>query len=87
MLVKLPELRINQFKSYTDSVSDGISAVNHYVDGHHAFTMYRFDSDVPGLTNYKVHVSEYYYQQFLFFLDYYAMDFYSPAYRQFIVRL
>ena len=87
MFVKMPELRINQFKAYATNVSDGISAVNHYVDGHHAFTMYRFGSDVPGLTNFKVLVSEYYYQQFLFFLDYYALDFYSPAYRQFIVRL
>lgn len=87
MFVKMPELRIHQFKAYVNGVSDGISAVNHYVDGHHAFTMYRYGSDEPGLTNYKVLVSEYYYQQFLFFLYYYAMDFYSPTHRQFIVRL
>lgn len=87
MFVKLPELRMHQFKSYADSVSDGISAANHYTDGHHAFTMWKVDSDISGLTNYKVLVSEYYYQQFLFFLDYYALDFYSPAHRKFIVRL
>ena len=87
MFVKLPELRIQQFKSYAEDVSDGISAVNRYVDGHHAFEMWQVDSDVPGLTNFKVIVSEYYYQQFMVFLDYYGLDFYSPTYRQFIVRL
>lgn len=87
MFVKLPELRMQQFKSYAHDVSDGISAVNRYVDGHHAFSMWQVDSDVPGLVNYKVLVSEYYYQQFMLFLDYYGLDFYSPTYRQFIVRL
>ena len=88
MFVKLPELRMNQFKSYAAYVSDGISAANHYVDGNrHAFTMWQVDPDVPGLTSYKVLVSENYYQQFLFFLDYYGLSFYSPAHRQFIVRI
>lgn len=87
MFVKLPELRMQQFKSYASYVSDGISAANHYVDGNHAFTIWQVDPDVPGLTNYKVLVSEHYYQQFMFFLDYYGLDFYSPKYRQFIVRL
>lgn len=87
MFVKLPELRMHQFKSYAAVVSDGISAVNHYVDGHHAFTMWQVDPDVPGLTSYIVFVSEYYYQQFMLFLDYYGLNFYSPAYRKFIVRL
>lgn len=87
MLVKLPEMRMHQFRSYAESVSDGISAVNHYVDGYHAFTMWQVDPDVSGTTCVKVIVSEYYYQQFLFFLDYYALDFYSPKHRHFIVRL
>lgn len=88
MLVKLPELRMQKFKSYASEVSDGVSAVNHYIDGgRHAFTMWQVDPDVPGLTNVKVLVSEYYYQQFMLFLDYYGLDFYSPKYRQFIVRL
>lgn len=87
MLVKLPELRIHQFKAYANDVSDGITAINHHVDGHHAFTMWRVEPDVPGLGNYKVMVSEYYYQQFMLFLDYYGLDFHSPAHRQFIVRL
>lgn len=87
MFVKMPELRIKQFESYANEVSDGITAVNHYFDGHHAFTMYRFGSDEPGITNYKLLVSEYYYQQFMLFLYYYGLDFYSPTYRQFIIRL
>lgn len=87
MLVKLPELRMQQFKSYAETVGDGITAVNHYVDGRHAFIMYRFGSDKPGITNYKVIVNENYYQQFMLFLDYYALDFYSPTHRHFIVRL
>lgn len=79
---------MHQFKSYAAAVSDGISAANHYVDvNHHAFTMWQVDPDVPGLTSYRVIVSEYYYQQFLFFLDYYGLNFYSPTYRHFIVRL
>ena len=57
MFVKLPELRMNQFKSYAAVVSDGISAANHYVDGnHHAFTMWQVDTDVPGLTSSMVFV-------------------------------
>ena len=87
MFIKLPELRMPKFRAYAHHVSDGISAVNHYVDGHHAFIMWQVEPDVVGLTNYEVVVSEYYYQQFMFFLDYYGLDFYSPAYRQFIVRL
>ena len=87
MFVKLPELRMPQFKAYAHDVSDGISAANHYTHGHHAFTMWQVEPDVPGLTNYKVIVSEYYYHQFMLFLDYYGLDFYSPSYRQFIVRL
>lgn len=87
MLDKMPELRLQQFKAYAIEASDGISAANHYIDGNHAFTMWQVDPDVAGLTNYKVLVSEYYYQQFMFFLDYYGLDFYSPTHRQFIVRL
>lgn len=87
MFVKMPELRLQQFKAYSREASDGISAANHYVDGHHAFTMWQVDPDVSGLTNYKVIVSECYYQQFMFFLDYYGLNFYSPTHRQFIVRL
>ena len=87
MFIKMPELRMQHFKSYADAVSDGISAANHYVDGHHAFTMWQVEPDVPGLTNFKVIVSEYYYQQFMMFLDYYGLNFYSPTHRQFIVRL
>lgn len=87
MFVKMPELRLQQFRAYTSEASDGISAANHYVGGHHAFTMWQVDPDVPGLTNFNVIVSEYYYQQFMLFLDYYGLNFYSPAHRQFIVRL
>ena len=64
MFVKLPELRMQQFKSYAEDVSDGISAANHYVEvNHHAFTIWQVDPDMPGLTSYKVLVSEYYYQR------------------------
>ena len=87
MFVKLPELSIYKFTAYSNDVSDGISSVNHCVDGHHAFTMWQVDPDVPGLNNYKVIVSEYYYKQFRLFLNYYELDFYSPTHRQFIVRL
>ena len=57
MFVKLPELRMNKFTAYAHDVSDGISAANHYVDGHHAFTMWQVEPDVAGLTNFKVIVS------------------------------
>ncbi len=67
MFVKMPELRMQHFKSYASDVSDGISAANHYVGGHHAFTMWQVEPDVSGLTNYKVIVSECYYQQFMQF--------------------
>lgn len=87
MFVKMPELRMHQFKAYANDVSDGISAANHYLDGYHAFTMWQVEPDVSGLNNYKVIVSEYYYQQFMLFLDYYALNFYSPSYRHFVVRL
>lgn len=87
MFVKLPEMRMPQFKAYANDVSDGISAANRYFDGHHAFTMWQVEPDVPCLNNYKVIVSEHYYQQFMQFLDYYGLDFYSPTHRQFIVRL
>ena len=87
MLLNLPDLSIYEFTAYAHDVSDGISAVNHYVDGHHAFTMWQVDPDVTGLNNYRVIVSEYYHQQFKLFLDYYELDFYSPTHRQFIVRL
>lgn len=88
MLVKLPEMSVYQFTAYAHEVLDGISAANHYVDGgHHAFTMWEVDPDVPGLNNVKVLVSEYYYQNFLDFLHYYELDFYEPVHRQFIVRI
>lgn len=88
MLLKIPEMSVYQFTAYAKDVSDGISAVNHYVnEGHHAFTMWQVEPDVPGLTNVKVLVSEYYYQNFRNFLHYYELDFYEPVYRQFIVRI